>query len=165
MYLNLFSRHFEDCSYCGHPIAEVLPLDQCTHFLRCIWSSASRSSCLLQYRKDTAVAPALLNGLAEWSFEKCVADAPCTLDALSMLLCQVLETGHDILFFWVARMIMMGLALTGQSPFSTVYLHGLVSCSAPHNSFAHSSWQLHMTCTAAAATLWCDNGLSCQGPS
>eukprot|EP00878_Enallax_costatus_P021804 GHUV01023109.1.p1 GENE.GHUV01023109.1~~GHUV01023109.1.p1 ORF type:complete len:685 (+),score=250.27 GHUV01023109.1:364-2418(+) len=39
---------------------------------------------------------------------------------------QVLETGHDILFFWVARMIMMGLALTGQSPFHTVYLHGLV---------------------------------------
>eukprot|EP00775_Hariotina_reticulata_P011961 gene11961-12104_t len=39
---------------------------------------------------------------------------------------QVLETGHDILFFWVARMIMMGLSLTGQPPFSTVYLHGLV---------------------------------------
>ncbi|WIA19379.1 hypothetical protein OEZ85_004004 [Tetradesmus obliquus] len=39
---------------------------------------------------------------------------------------QVLETGHDILFFWVARMIMMGMGLTGQAPFSTVYLHGLV---------------------------------------
>ncbi|KAK9846098.1 hypothetical protein WJX84_007187, partial [Apatococcus fuscideae] len=37
-----------------------------------------------------------------------------------------LETGHDILFFWVARMVMMGIELTGQSPFSTVYLHGLV---------------------------------------
>lgn len=39
---------------------------------------------------------------------------------------QVMETGHDILFFWVARMIMMGLELTGQAPFHTVYLHGLV---------------------------------------
>ena len=39
---------------------------------------------------------------------------------------QMMETGHDILFFWVARMIMMGLELTGQSPFSTVLLHGLV---------------------------------------
>jgi valyl-tRNA synthetase len=39
---------------------------------------------------------------------------------------QVLETGHDILFFWVARMIMMGLGLTGHVPFDTVYLHGLV---------------------------------------
>lgn len=38
----------------------------------------------------------------------------------------VLETGHDILFFWVARMIMMGLEFTGQPPFHTVFLHGLV---------------------------------------
>lgn len=38
----------------------------------------------------------------------------------------VMETGHDILFFWVARMIMMGLEFTGQPPFHTVYLHGLV---------------------------------------
>jgi len=38
----------------------------------------------------------------------------------------VLETGYDIIFFWVARMIMMGLELTGQAPFNTVYLHGMV---------------------------------------
>ena len=38
----------------------------------------------------------------------------------------VLETGHDILFFWVARMIMMGLENTSEVPFDTVYLHGLV---------------------------------------
>ncbi|GAB4552319.1 MAG: valine--tRNA ligase [Anaerolineae bacterium] len=38
----------------------------------------------------------------------------------------VLETGYDILFFWVARMIMMGLWFTDQAPFHTVYLHGLV---------------------------------------
>jgi valyl-tRNA synthetase len=38
----------------------------------------------------------------------------------------VLETGYDILFFWVARMIMMGLWFTGDIPFHTVYLHGLV---------------------------------------
>ncbi|MSP79217.1 MAG: valine--tRNA ligase [Dehalococcoidia bacterium] len=39
---------------------------------------------------------------------------------------QVMETGYDILFFWVARMIMMGIENTGQVPFKTVYLHGLV---------------------------------------
>jgi valyl-tRNA synthetase len=38
----------------------------------------------------------------------------------------VLVTGYDILFFWVARMIMAGLRFTGKAPFSTVHLHGLV---------------------------------------
>jgi len=38
----------------------------------------------------------------------------------------VLVTGQDILFFWVARMMMMQLALVGEVPFRTVYLHGLV---------------------------------------
>ncbi|HEX8411848.1 MAG TPA: valine--tRNA ligase [Thermoanaerobaculia bacterium] len=37
-----------------------------------------------------------------------------------------LITGFDILFFWVARMIMMGLRFTGQAPFSQVFLNGLV---------------------------------------
>ena len=38
----------------------------------------------------------------------------------------VMETGYDILFFWVARMIMMGIENTGDIPFRTVYLHGLI---------------------------------------
>ena len=38
----------------------------------------------------------------------------------------VMETGYDILFFWVARMIMMGCYNIGSAPFRTVYLHGLV---------------------------------------
>ena len=38
----------------------------------------------------------------------------------------VMETGHDILFFWVARMIFFGLENMGEIPFHTVYLHGLV---------------------------------------
>ncbi len=38
----------------------------------------------------------------------------------------VMETGYDILFFWVARMIMQGLLYTNDIPFKIVYLHGLV---------------------------------------
>ncbi len=37
-----------------------------------------------------------------------------------------METGYDILFFWVARMIMTGLEFTGEAPFHTVYLHGMI---------------------------------------
>ncbi len=38
----------------------------------------------------------------------------------------VMETGHDILFFWVARMIFFGIENAGDIPFHTVYLHGMV---------------------------------------
>ena len=38
----------------------------------------------------------------------------------------MMETGYDILFFWVARMIMFSLEMTGKIPFEIVYLHGLV---------------------------------------
>src|SRR3954464_8511141 len=38
----------------------------------------------------------------------------------------VLVTGYDILFFWVARMMMFGIHLTGEIPFEVVYLSGLI---------------------------------------
>ncbi len=38
----------------------------------------------------------------------------------------VMETAYDIIFFWVARMMMLGIHLTGQAPFHTVYLSGLI---------------------------------------
>ncbi len=40
---------------------------------------------------------------------------------------QVMETAGEIIFFWVARMLMFGLYRTGKLPFSTVYLHGIVT--------------------------------------
>jgi valyl-tRNA synthetase len=38
----------------------------------------------------------------------------------------VMETGYDIIFFWVARMVMSGIHFMGTVPFDTIYLHGLV---------------------------------------
>jgi valyl-tRNA synthetase len=38
----------------------------------------------------------------------------------------VMETGYDIIFFWVARMVMSGIHFMGTIPFETIYLHGLV---------------------------------------
>jgi valyl-tRNA synthetase len=39
---------------------------------------------------------------------------------------QLMETGYDIIFFWVARMMMMGLHFMGEVPFKVVYLHGMI---------------------------------------
>lgn len=47
-------------------------------------------------------------------------------DFLTFYPTSVLETGYDILFFWVARMVMLGIYATLKVPFKNVYLHGLV---------------------------------------
>ncbi|CAM8986230.1 unnamed protein product [Rhodiola kirilowii] len=49
-----------------------------------------------------------------------------TADLKAFYPSSVLETGHDILFFWVARMVMLGLNLGGDVPFRKVYLHPVV---------------------------------------
>lgn len=49
-----------------------------------------------------------------------------TLDMDNFYPTDLMETGYDILFFWVARMVFMGQKLTGKLPFHTVYLHSMV---------------------------------------
>ncbi|MEO9648855.1 MAG: valine--tRNA ligase [Roseobacter sp.] len=63
-------------------------------------------------------------GTLGWSGD---ADIDAQNDALQKYFpTSVLITGFDIIFFWVARMMMMQYAVTGQKPFSTVYVHALV---------------------------------------
>lgn len=62
---------------------------------------------------------------AQWPFVTLRA-SPNQQDFKYFYPTSVMETGHDILFFWVARMVMMGLYRTGKVPFETVYLHGLI---------------------------------------
>jgi valyl-tRNA synthetase len=49
-----------------------------------------------------------------------------TPDLLRYYPTSVMETGYDIIFFWVARMVMSGIHFLGVVPFETIYLHGLV---------------------------------------
>lgn len=60
----------------------------------------------------------------QWPFA--TLDYPDGEDFRKFYPTSIMETGYDILFFWVARMIMLGLYATGEVPFHTVYLHGMI---------------------------------------
>ncbi len=60
----------------------------------------------------------------QWPFATLLAHSET--DLKTYFPTQVMETGWDILFFWVARMVMMSYYKTGQPPFEKVFLHGLV---------------------------------------
>ncbi|MGZ9276886.1 MAG: valine--tRNA ligase [Candidatus Limnocylindrales bacterium] len=63
------------------------------------------------------------SGLWPWSTLGWPEDTP---DLQRFYPTSVMETGYDIIFFWVARMMMLGLHLTDEEPFHTVYLSGLI---------------------------------------
>ncbi len=56
----------------------------------------------------------------------CVTDFPDGKDFKNFYPTSVMETGKDLIFFWVSRMIMLGIYRTGEVPFKKVYMHGMV---------------------------------------
>jgi valyl-tRNA synthetase len=76
-----------------------------------------------EFRKDTDVFDTWFSS-GQWPFA--TLQSQSVKDFETFYPTSVMETGYDILFFWVARMIMLGLYVTGKIPFEIVYLHGLV---------------------------------------
>ncbi len=76
------------------------------------------------WRKDTDTFDTWFSS-GQWPFA--TLGYPDKQDYKTFFPTQVMETAGEIIFFWVARMIMLSLYRTGSVPFSTVYLHGLVT--------------------------------------
>jgi valyl-tRNA synthetase len=100
------------CENCGETTVSISQPSKCAH---CGSASIYQETDVL----DTWFSSALLpHSALGWPDD--------TEDLRYFYPTSVMETAYDILFFWVARMIMMGLENTGNIPFHTVYLHGLI---------------------------------------
>lgn len=100
------------CHNCGQMTVSRVDINVCGH---CGSANIDQDQDVL----DTWFSSAL------WPFS-CLGWPEETPDYKYFYPTSVLETGYDILFFWVARMIMGGIEFTGQAPFNTVYLHGMI---------------------------------------
>ncbi len=101
------------CSSCSHiQVARVAP-SACS---KCKSTKLEADPDVLDTWFSSGLWPFAVHG---WPNEK-------EVDYQKFFPSQVMETGFDILFFWVARMMMMSLELTGKNPFEKVYLHPMV---------------------------------------
>ncbi len=100
------------CDDCGHMFAAEEDPDRCE---KCGSSRIHQDEDVLDTWFSSGLWPP---GVLGWPEE--------TQDFAEFYPTTMLETGYDILFFWVARMIMLGLEMTGKVPFYYVYLHGLI---------------------------------------
>jgi len=100
------------CSKCGEPTVSV---DEPTKCQNCGFAELTQDPDVLDTWFSSALWPHSTLG---WPND--------TADFRYFYPTSVMETGYDILFFWVARMIMMSLENTGKVPFKSVYLNGLI---------------------------------------
>jgi valyl-tRNA synthetase len=97
----------------------------CAHIVVAAHAPAQCEKCpSTQFTQDTDVLDTWFSS-ALWPFST-LGWPEKTSDFKKFYPTQVMETGFDILFFWVARMLMFGLEFTEQAPFSKVYLHPMV---------------------------------------
>jgi len=101
------------CEDCGGQTSEVTDPSECAH---CGSSDIHQEEDVL----DTWFSSGL------WPFSTLGWPDTDAADYQRYYPTDVRETGYDILFFWVAREMMLGIEMTGQTPYNTVYLHGLV---------------------------------------
>lgn len=99
------------CQACGHMVVSRQPETVCP-------------LCQGPMEQDPDVLDTWFSS-ALWSFST-LGWPDETADLKEFYPTSVLSTGYDIIFFWVARMIMQGIHFTGQKPFDVVLLHGLV---------------------------------------
>ncbi|HVB62656.1 MAG TPA: valine--tRNA ligase, partial [Ktedonobacteraceae bacterium] len=100
------------CDNCGHMTASREDLSACPH---CDSAAIHQDEDVL----DTWFSSWL------WPFST-LGWPDVTADLRHFYPTSVMETGYDIIFFWVARMVMSGIHFMGTIPFDTIYLHGLV---------------------------------------
>jgi valyl-tRNA synthetase len=101
------------CDDCGEQTSELEDPTQCAH---CGNSDIHQDEDVLDTWFSSGLWPFSTLGWPD-------TDAP---DLVRYYPTDMRETGYDILFFWVAREMMLGIEMTGSAPYSTVYLHGLV---------------------------------------
>jgi valyl-tRNA synthetase len=104
--------------HCQHCQKSFIETEKNPH--KCIYCQSKN------IQKDTDVLDTWFSS-GQWPFATLMSfKGPVSKDFKTFYPTDVMETGWDILFFWVARMIFFGIYCTGKIPFKVVYLHGLV---------------------------------------
>ncbi|MFA5931964.1 MAG: valine--tRNA ligase [Candidatus Paceibacterota bacterium] len=99
------------CTKCGHGMVDLEnKITKCT-------------SCSGEVIKDNDTFDTWFSS-GQWPYV--VLGYPDKKDFKTFYPTNVMETAGDLVFFWVARMIMLGLYVTGEIPFKTIYMHGMV---------------------------------------
>lgn len=99
------------CTACGHGIADIE-----NKITKC-------NKCEGKVVKDNDTFDTWFSS-SQWPY--ITLGYPDSKDYKTYYPTSVMETAGDLVFFWVSRMIMMGLYVTGKIPFETVYMHGMV---------------------------------------